>query len=192
MASRHLGMPVDLCGGGMDLMFPHHYAGNEIALALDGSLYARQFLHLGFVTQLHRKMSKSRGNLVPLAAATRRHGADGLRWYLLGRPYNSRVEWVEEEAARAAAEWATIRRTLRSVLEPGAGGTLDPGPFERIGEEVTRSVEYGLAVALAYDQLRALAQRVGAAARPRLPRGHRNSARASYRQVEHVLGLNLL
>jgi cysteinyl-tRNA synthetase len=192
MASRHLGMPVDLCGGGVDLIFPHHYAGNEIALALDGTLFARQFLHLGFVTQLHRKMSKSRGNLVTLAAATRTHGADGLRWYLLGRPYNARVEWVEAEAARAAAEWAAVRRSLRTAVEPGAGGTLAPAPFEQICEEVTQAVENGLGVASAYDQLRALALKVDAAARPRLPRGHRNAARASYRQVERVLGLHLL
>lgn len=192
MATRHLGLPVDLCGGGVDLIFPHHYAGNEIALALDESLFARQFLHTGFVTQLHRKMSKSRGNLVALGPAIQRYGADALRWYLLGRPYNSRIEWSEEEAARAAEEWARVRHSLRAAVSAGAGGTLSPARFEGLGEMVTQAVESGLGVDAAFDRLRAAAQLVDSASAPRLPRGHRAAVRESYAQVERVLGLHLL
>ncbi|HEV2449061.1 MAG TPA: class I tRNA ligase family protein, partial [Thermoplasmata archaeon] len=192
MATRHLGLPVDLCGGGVDLIFPHHYAGNEIALALDESLFARQFLHTGFVTQLHRKMSKSRGNLVALGPAIERYGPDALRWYLLGRPYNSRIEWSEEEAAAVALEWAEIRRRLRSAVGAGAGGTLDPSGFTVLPEAVTLAVENGLGVQAAYDRLRALAATIGAAAGPRVPRGEQKAARAGLRGMERVLGLHVL
>ncbi|MCI4362758.1 MAG: class I tRNA ligase family protein [Thermoplasmata archaeon] len=192
MASRHLGIPVDLTGGGIDLVFPHHYAGNEIALALDGTTFARTFLHLGFVTQLHRKMSKSRGNLVPLGQATAEYGPDGLRWFLLGRPYNSRLEWVPVDVARAAEEWHAVRTSLRSALSPGAGGTLADEEFTGMGETVAKTVEDGFRVNVAFDRLRSLARRIDAAPRGRPPRGGARRAREAYRAAERVLGVQIL
>jgi cysteinyl-tRNA synthetase len=192
MASRHLGIPVDLTGGGIDLVFPHHYAGNEIALALDKTLFARRFLHLGFVTQLHRKMSKSRGNLVPLGEATAQYGPDGLRWFLLGRPYNSRIEWVPAEVARAAEDWKAVRASLRSALAPGAGGTVPDQEFTGIGESVARTVEDGFRVNVALDRLRGLARLIDEAPRGRPPRGTGRLVREAYRDAERVLGLQIL
>ncbi|MCI4334389.1 MAG: class I tRNA ligase family protein [Thermoplasmata archaeon] len=192
MASRYLGVPVDLMGGGIDLLFPHHYAGNEIALALDGTLCARQFLHLGFVTQLHRKMSKSRGNLVPLRAATLEHGPDALRWFLLGRPYNSRIEWVQGEVERAAQEWMAVRASLRAAVANGGGGTFAAEPVERLGEEVLACVEDGFHVETALEHIGALAREMDASPHGKVPRGSRRRAIASYRQVERVLGLRIL
>ncbi|HKS59353.1 MAG TPA: class I tRNA ligase family protein, partial [Thermoplasmata archaeon] len=51
MASRHLGVPVDLHGGGLDLVFPHHYAENEIAREVSQTWFSHRFLHTAFVTE---------------------------------------------------------------------------------------------------------------------------------------------
>ena len=60
MIERHLGPSIDIHGGGLDLIFPHHE--NEIAqgtCAHDGQLYCSYWVHNGFVTVEGRKMSKS-------------------------------------------------------------------------------------------------------------------------------------
>ena len=75
MASHLVGVPVDLHGGGRDLVYPHHFAENEIALALRGAPFSPVFLHTGLVLQNGSKMSKSTGNLVPLRDALARIGA---------------------------------------------------------------------------------------------------------------------
>ncbi|MCI4349272.1 MAG: cysteine--tRNA ligase, partial [Thermoplasmata archaeon] len=87
MARKYLGLPVDLHGGGRDLMFPHHYAENEIAETLDHRPFARRFLHTAFVLQDGEKMAKSTGHLVRLRTAIDLAGAGAVRWYLLSRHY---------------------------------------------------------------------------------------------------------
>ena len=65
MMRAHLGETIDIHGGGLDLIFPHHE--NEIAqsrCAHDGAPLARYWVHNGFVDMGAEKMSKSLGNIV--------------------------------------------------------------------------------------------------------------------------------
>ena len=136
MAERFLGLPVDLHGGGTDLIYPHHYAENELTLALASRLFSRRFLHTAFVTENGRKMSKSIGLLVPLSDALDRYGRDALRFYLLGRPYHVRLEWSESEAERAKALLEDVQRRVREAMN----GTGSP----RIGLERLRALRQGM------------------------------------------------
>jgi len=62
MAKRYLGETIDIHSGGQDLIFPHHE--NEIAQseAANGRVFARYWLHNGFLNVNNEKMSKSLGN----------------------------------------------------------------------------------------------------------------------------------
>ncbi|MFK7968079.1 MAG: cysteine--tRNA ligase [Rickettsiaceae bacterium] len=65
MSHQFLGPDFDIHGGGADLIFPHHT--NEIAQscsAFPDSKYARYWVHNGFLTVNHEKMSKSLGNFI--------------------------------------------------------------------------------------------------------------------------------
>ncbi|MGI0150607.1 MAG: class I tRNA ligase family protein [Thermoplasmata archaeon] len=192
MAERYLGIPVDFHGGGMDLLFPHHYAENEIALALDGTLFARRFLHTGFVTQLHRKMAKSRGNLVPLRSALDQFGPDGLRWYLLGTPYHGRLEWETTRAERASSEWEEVRARLREVVRPGASGALVAKRLERLPDRVRARIEGGLDAVGALEELRTYAAEIGAAGSAHLALGDAGRGRRALRRIESMLGFAIL
>lgn len=192
MAQRYLGIPVDFHGGGMDLIFPHHYAENEIALALDGTLFSRRFLHTGFVTQLHRKMAKSRGNLVPLRSALDRFGPDAMRWYLLGAAYNSRLEWDPNAATRAREEWEEVRGRLREVVRPGPSGELATRRLIRLPDRVRARIEDGFDVPAALGEIRTYAAEIGAAGSAHLSRGDAGRGRRALRRIEGLLGLSFL
>ena len=65
MIRSHFGETIDIHGGGLDLIFPHHE--NEIAqsrCAHGGKPLARYWVHNGFVDMGAEKMSKSLGNIV--------------------------------------------------------------------------------------------------------------------------------
>ena len=64
MSSKHLGLPFDIHGGGMDLRFPHHE--NEIAQAeaATDKPFANYWMHIGLLTVNGEKMSKSVGNII--------------------------------------------------------------------------------------------------------------------------------
>ncbi len=190
MAERHLRIPVDLHGGGNDLLFPHHYAENEIALALYDTPFSRHFLHTAFVTEDGRKMSKSIGNLVPLRAALDEAGPDALRWYLLSRPYNTRLEWDGRGLETARREFEFLRTMLRTAIPDGAGGGLDPAELKALVERVKLHIADGFAVERAFGEVRLYAERLGHDASGRFERGSGPSVRALLRRLDRLTGLS--
>jgi len=96
MAWRYLGEFVDLHGGGVDLLFPHHENERlQTEAALDGGPHVGYWVHNGLVTVAGAKMSKSLGNGADLAALLDRYGAPALRGYLLSVHYRSPLEYSE-------------------------------------------------------------------------------------------------
>ncbi|EQD63372.1 cysteinyl-tRNA synthetase, partial [mine drainage metagenome] len=182
---------VDIHGGGTDLIFPHHYAENEVALALHHRPFAKIFVHPGLVLWDGSKMSKSRGNLVPLRVALREVGADALRWYLLGSPLTERFHWSAEGLRRAAGEWRHIRRTLQAWLRPGAGGRVGQLRAREVADGVRLDLTADLATDRVYDHLRALAVAIEADPSGHLPHGERSATVAAIRDVERQTGLRI-
>ncbi len=120
LAMSHLGVPVDIHGGGDDLLFPHHEAEAAQGEALTGTRpFARFWMHVGMVRLDGAKMSKSDGNMVFVRDLLERHPADAIRLYLLSKPY--RAPFDHDEAALEAAAALTSRLTRLAAGVPGAG-----------------------------------------------------------------------
>jgi cysteinyl-tRNA synthetase len=127
MIRAHLGETIDIHGGGLDLIFPHHE--NEIAqsrCAHGGLPLARYWVHNGFVDMGAEKMSKSLGNIVTPAELLKKHDGETLRLALLSAHYRSPLPWTENLIAQSKA---TLDRLYRSAgdAEPGQidGGVID-------------------------------------------------------------------
>jgi cysteinyl-tRNA synthetase len=191
MAEHHLGLPVDLHGGGVDLIFPHHYAENELALTLTNQRFAGCYLHTGFVTEGGAKMSKSRGGLVTIRDTVAEFGRETLRWYLLALPYNLSVEWNPLEAERARNEWMRLREVCRASLPHGAGGGVPIRELKRLVDDVHADILNRLGTNRAYDRLRGWLYRLDLAPDGRLPRGSLREARALYARLDRLLALGL-
>jgi cysteinyl-tRNA synthetase len=97
MIQAHLGETIDIHGGGLDLIFPHHE--NEIAqsrCAHAGAPLARFWVHNGFVDMGAEKMSKSLGNIVTVNELREtQNRPEALRLALLSAHYRQPLPWTD-------------------------------------------------------------------------------------------------
>jgi len=101
MIEKALGLPIDIHGGGIDLVFPHHE--NEIAQGVCAhghahgdqahDEYARYWMHNGFLTVDAEKMSKSIGNVLLLHDLVQNMPGEVVRWALLSAHYRQPLDW---------------------------------------------------------------------------------------------------
>ena len=130
MSKKYLGEEIDIHAGGEDLIFPHHE--NEIAQSecCNGKIFARYWMHNGFLNIDNRKMSKSRGNFRTVRQIGEQYDLQVLRFFMLNAHYRSPLNFSADlmEAAK---------NSLERILE--AAGKLsdrkDNAAVENITEE---------------------------------------------------------
>jgi cysteinyl-tRNA synthetase len=191
MADRLLGLPVDLHGGGADLVFPHHFTENEVSMTLDGNLFSRSFLHLPFVTQDGRKMAKSTGNLVPLGTALDEASPDAVRWYLLGTPSTERLDWTPSGFSAAAERIGRVKATLAGAVPNGSGGSLSVAELRALRRGVHHELSDRLGVDRAIGRIEQYAREVESRPGPRYPRGSRPEVVRELTAIDRLLGTRL-
>lgn len=125
MIERHLGVTVDIHGGGNDLKFPHHE--NEIAqscCAHAGAPLGRYWVHNGFVELGAEKMSKSLGNVMLVRALLERFPGEAIRLALIRSKYREPLNWSDDVVQQAKAQLDRLYGALER-LAPLAGDTDD-------------------------------------------------------------------
>jgi len=134
MIRAHLGETIDIHGGGLDLIFPHHE--NEIAqsrCAHAGAPLARYWVHNGFVDMGSEKMSKSLGNIItPAELLEQGHRGETLRLALLSAHYRQPLSWTDEVVAQAKTNLDRLYRTAGDA-EPGE---IDAGVVEALSDDL--------------------------------------------------------
>ena len=88
---------IDIHGGGMDLLFPHHENEAAQTRCQSGQELAKYWMHNGFVTINGEKMSKSLGNSFFLKDALSIYDGEILRFYLLSTHYRANFNFSEED-----------------------------------------------------------------------------------------------
>ena len=130
MSKKYLGEEIDIHAGGEDLIVPHHE--NEIAQSecCNGKIFARYWMHNGFLNIDNRKMSKSLGNFRTVRQIGEQYDLQVLRFFMLNAHYRSPLNFSADlmEAAK---------NSLERILE--AAGKLsdrkDNAAVENITEE---------------------------------------------------------
>jgi len=179
MALRLLGEPpVDIHGGGIDLVFPHHE--NEIAQSEDatGAQFSRFWVHAEHLILDEEKMSKSLGNVINVPAVVERgFRPSSLRYVLLSSHYRKQLKfsWESLEQAEEA-----VRRLVDFLarLDTVRGGGAHPETAARVAaarREFREALEADLntagALAAVFDLVRALNTAIdeGAVGEPDVP-----------------------
>ena len=128
MSKKYLGEEIDIHAGGEDLIFPHHE--NEIAQSecCNGKIFARYWMHNGFLNIANRKMSKSLGNFRTVRQIGEQYDLQVLRFFMLNAHYRSPLNFSADlmEAAK---------NSLERILE--AAGKLSDRKDNAAAENIT-------------------------------------------------------
>lgn len=126
IAVDHLGMTIDVQGGGRDLVFPHHEMSASESQVLTGEHpFARHYVHSAMVSWQGHKMSKSRGNLV-FVSALRHEGVDpmAIRLALLAHHYRADWAWTDHGLTGAGERLALWRAAAQCPAGPDGAALL--------------------------------------------------------------------
>ena len=97
MSKKYLGDELDIHGGGIDLLFPHHE--NEIAqsrCANDTKIFANYWIHNAFITMSNEKMAKSQGNTLKIKNFKENIDGQVLKLALMSAHYKQPLDWGEK------------------------------------------------------------------------------------------------
>ena len=169
MAAELLGdLPIDIHGGGVDLIFPHHE--NEIAQA-EGATnrrFSRFWVHVEHLMiedeeQASEKMSKSLGNVYSLEdLAAHGFAPSALRYLYLGTHYRKQLKFSWSAMAQAAEAVKRLTDFLARLELLPAGpahqdtaGRLDTAK-QAFREQVSHDLNTAAALGTVFDLVRAL------------------------------------
>jgi len=144
MIAHHLGGPIDIHGGGQDLMFPHHE--NEIAQGTR----ARFWIHNGFVTVEGRKMSKSLGNVLLVRDLLAEAPGEAIRLALLAAHYRQPLDWSSEALAQARQNLDRLYGVLRDLedVPPLDGSAMAAPVLEALADDLNTPAALAALLAL--------------------------------------------
>jgi cysteinyl-tRNA synthetase len=141
MIAESLGLPIDVHGGGIDLVFPHHE--NELAQGVcsgHGREYARYWLHNGFLNMAEEKMSKSIGNVALARDLLGQYPGEAIRWALLSGHYRQPLEWTGEliEQAKSALDrlYRTLDDSMRALEDEDPEPELDDRVLQALHDDL--------------------------------------------------------
>jgi L-cysteine:1D-myo-inositol 2-amino-2-deoxy-alpha-D-glucopyranoside ligase len=182
MASKYLGQPIDIHGGGADLIFPHHES--EIAQAECGTgkgPFSRYWMHIAMVRYQGEKMSKSLGNLVMVRDLLQAGcQPDAIRLCMISHHYRESWSYQDGEVEGNAGLAGKLRQAVAIIS--GSGQSLDPALAQvafraamdddldtpaaldimiQLADDILLSAEEGGEVQLAQKSLREMGQVMG-------------------------------
>ncbi len=121
MAEDALGVPLDIHGGGSDLIFPHHENEAAQTRAARGVELAQVWVHNGMIRVRggdgDEKMAKSVGNITPLHEVLAEHGRDTVVMYLVSGHYRQPVVFSPDELLDASRRVERIRDALSRLVQ---------------------------------------------------------------------------
>ncbi|MBV8195762.1 MAG: cysteine--tRNA ligase [Candidatus Dormibacteraeota bacterium] len=138
LSTADLGVPIDVHGGGDDLIFPHHES--ELAQAEAGGVapFVRHWVHVAMVRHEGEKMSKSLGNLVFVRDLLHRVPGATVRLLLAAHHYRATWQFEEHELQHADARRRVYQEAAASMsaLERTEANALRDEFMDRIDDDL--------------------------------------------------------
>ncbi|MDY6311240.1 MAG: cysteine--tRNA ligase [Cyanobacteriota bacterium] len=150
MNRKYLGKTIDIHAGGADLIFPHHE--NEIAQSecATGCKFVNYWLHNGFVTIDHEKMSKSLGNFLTIDDILKKYDANTIRLFILTNHYRMPVEFSPEALNSAQAGAKRLTNAKQTPIDESLDITKTP-EYKAFCEAMDEDLNTSKALAVLFD-----------------------------------------
>ncbi|WP_340819492.1 cysteine--tRNA ligase [Methanolobus sp. WCC4] len=136
MSAKYGSEQLDIHGGGMDLIFPHHEAEIHQSESCTGKHpFSKYWMHNGFLTIDKEKMSKSLGNFFTIKEVLGKFPAGTIRFFIVYTHYRSTIDFSEdalEEAGRARKRLLNSISNVEHALDSAPEDDNDAGLDELI------------------------------------------------------------
>lgn len=146
MARGLLGDTIDIHGGGLDLIFPHHE--NEIAQSegATGKTFARYWMHNNMLNFGSQKMSKSLGNVRSARSFVKEYNAEIFKYLMLSAHYRSVLDFSPLQIEHVISGLARVYSALCFAEKVAAhpADAVPPADFTKILEDAKTGVEKAL------------------------------------------------
>jgi cysteinyl-tRNA synthetase len=141
MSVQALGPNLDIHGGGMDLIFPHHESEIMQTEAYTGKPpFAKYWIHNGFLLVNKEKMSKSLGNFFLVRDVLEKYSPDTVRFFILNTHYQGPLDFSDAALEDARRGLERIKNAVSGVesriKSPLYGATAIFGVRDRL--EISR------------------------------------------------------
>jgi cysteinyl-tRNA synthetase len=144
MAKSILGEQIDIHGGGMDLVFPHHE--NEIAQSegCSGKHYVKYWLHNNMINFSGAKMSKSLGNIRTGRSFMTEYNPEILKYMMLSVHYRSVSDFGEQAIENAVHGLARVYSALATAASLKGDVTTEDAAFAKLTSEAWAKISESL------------------------------------------------
>jgi len=138
MSMKYLGETLDIHGGGLDLIFPHHENERAQSEAATGREFVRVWMHNGFVTIKGDKMSKSLNNFITIQDILKQYHPEALRLFLLSKHYRSPLDYSPDAIGE---NLAALDRCYNAVAEAGRLADMPVKKKRPIADDAASAIE---------------------------------------------------
>jgi cysteinyl-tRNA synthetase len=141
MATKYLGQPFDIHGGGLENIFPHNECEIAQIEAATGQSFCNYWLLNNMVTVDGVKMGKSLGNASTIKEMLARHDPMTIRFFVLSSHYRSPTDFSEgalEAAGRGMERLTSTTSLVRDRLRSAEGEDVDPSWAAKLDEYQAR------------------------------------------------------
>ena len=118
ITEKYLSSQYDIHGGGLDLIFPHHYAEISQMEAISGKKpLVNYWMHTGFLNVDGVKMSKSLGNFITIRDLLENWDPMAYRLFVLSTHYRSPIDFSSKSLNQSTKNLDRLKNTVNTLKE---------------------------------------------------------------------------
>ena len=119
MSEKILGLPLDIHGGGQDLIFPHHEDEIAQSEAAYGKKPSNYWVHNGMVNVNNVKMGKSLGNFKTLESLLSEYSGEIIRFFTISGHYRKPLDFSKDKLENTKNSYNRLRNITSKLKDDG-------------------------------------------------------------------------
>jgi len=119
MSETILGLPLDIHGGGQDLIFPHHEDEIAQSEAAFDKKFSNYWMHNGMVNVDKVKMSKSLGNFKTIRDLLKDYSGEVIRFFVISNQYRQPVDFSKTALDTAKVSYERLKNLVLNLNDDG-------------------------------------------------------------------------
>jgi cysteinyl-tRNA synthetase len=117
MSEKILGLPLDIHGGGQDLIFPHHEDEIAQSEAATGKKFVNYWVHNGMVNVENVKMSKSLGNFKTIRDLLKEYNGEVIRYFVISSHYRKPIDFSKKALDDAKTAYERLKNIISEMKD---------------------------------------------------------------------------